>query len=128
MGWCSKATLAAAWYATQQHLLLQKGYAWRQGKPRQEKKRPVAARKPDQAVIDNIRSRWSGRMGVNRAVEFGVSQTTLKDRLSGRVLHGTNIRPKKYLLHKEEQELVNFLIKCSKIGYGKTHSEVLRLQ
>ena len=51
-------------------------------------------------------------MGVNRAaLEFWVPGITLKDRLAGRVVHGTNIGPKKYLSHEEEQELVNFLIK-----------------
>ena len=40
-------------------------------------------------------------------------RTTLKDRLAGRVVHETNIGPKKYLSHEEEQELL-FL---SKIGY-----------
>ena len=31
-----------------------------------------------------------GRMGVNRAaLEFGVPPTTLKDRIAGRVVHGT---------------------------------------
>ncbi len=48
-------------------------------------------------------------MGVNRAaLEFGVPRTTLKDRIAGRVVHGTNIGPRKYLSLEEEQELVNF--------------------
>ncbi len=34
----------------------------------------------------------TGKMGVNRAaLEHGVPRTTLKDRIAGRVIHGTNI-------------------------------------
>ena len=70
----------------------------------------------------------NGELGVNRAaLEFGVLKTTLKDRLSGRVVHGANIGPKPYLNHEEKQELVDFLVKCSKIGHGKTRNEVLKL-
>jgi len=70
----------------------------------------------------------SGKMGVNRAtLEFGVRHTTLKDRVSGGVLHGTNIGPKPYLYYEDEKELVEFLVTCSKMGYGKTRQEVLKL-
>ena len=62
-----------------------------------------------------------GSMGVNRAaLEHGVPRTSLKDRLAGRVIHGTKIGPK-------EKELVNFLVGCSKMGYGNTRSEVLKI-
>ena len=67
-------------------------------------------------------------MGVNRAaLEHGVPQTSLKDRLTGRVIHGTKIGPKPYLTNEEEKELVDFLVGCSKMGYGKTRSEVLKI-
>ena len=70
----------------------------------------------------------SGKSGVNRAaLDFGVPKTTLKDRLAGRVIHGTNIGPKPYLTQEEEGELVSYLVKCSKMGYGKTRSEVLKI-
>ncbi len=82
----------------------------------------------DEAVVGAMKAVKEGRMSVNRsALEFGVPRTTLKDRIAGRVVHGTNIGPKKYLSQEEEQELVNFLIKCSKIGYGKTRGEVLKI-
>ena len=59
----------------------------------------------------------SGLLGVNRAaLEYGVPKTTLKDRIAGRVSHGTNIGSKPYLSKKEEEELVKFLINCSKMG------------
>ena len=61
---------------------------------------------------------------MNRAVlEHGVPRTSLKDRLAGRVIHGTKI----YLTNVEEKELVNFLVGCSKMGYGKTRSKVRKI-
>lgn len=69
-----------------------------------------------------------GRMGINRAaLEFAVPPTTLKDRIAGRVTHGTSVGPKPYLDREEEKELVDFLLKCSKMGYGKTRGEVLKI-
>ena len=51
----------------------------------------------------------NGEMGQNRAaLEFGVPHTTLKDRLPGRVVHGTNIGPKPYLSKEEAKELTDF--------------------
>ncbi len=100
-----------------------------------ENKRPAAKATPpnrprklslwsDEAVVGAMKAVKEGRMSINRsALEFGVPRTTLKDRIAGRVVHGTNIGPKKYLSQEEEHELVNFLIKCSKIGYGKTRGE-----
>ena len=61
-----------------------------------------------------------GQMGVNQAAEqFGVPKTTLKDRLPGRVEHGSKSGPAPYLNKHEEEELVEFLIRMVKIGYGK---------
>ena len=69
-----------------------------------------------------------GKMGVNRAaLEFNVPRTTLKDRVAGRVAHGSNMGPKPYLTYEEEQELVEFLMNCSKMGYGKTRQDVMKL-
>ena len=59
-------------------------------------------------------------MSINRAaMEHVVPPTTLKDRLSGRVKHGTKLGPKPYLSLEEEEELAHFLANCSKMGYGK---------
>ncbi len=67
-------------------------------------------------------------MGVNRAaIIHEVPRTTLKDRLSGRVIHGTKMGHKSYLTRGEEKELVKFLVNCSKMSYGKTRCEVLRI-
>ena len=44
---------------------------------------------------------------MNRAsLQYGVSPTTLKDRMSGRVMHGSKIGPKPYLSYEEDKELV----------------------
>ena len=48
------------------------------------------------------------------ALEHGVPRTTLKDRLSRRVIHGTNMGPKPYLTQDEESQPVKFLIHCPK--------------
>ena len=62
-----------------------------------------------------------GKMGINRAaLEFNVPRAMLKDRISGRVIHGSNMGPKTYLTYEEEKELVDFLMNCAKMGYAKT--------
>ena len=68
----------------------------------------------------------SGEMGTNQAArEFDVPATTLKDRLSGRVRHGSKPGPAPYLTEEEERELAEFLIQVARLGYGKTKQEVL---
>ncbi len=70
----------------------------------------------------------NGELGVNRFVLLhGVPRTTLKDRIAGRIKHGTWPGPVAYLDAKEEEELVNFLFQCSRMGYGKTKREVLQI-
>ena len=69
-----------------------------------------------------------GKMGVNRAtMEFNVPCTSLKDRVSGRVCDGCSMGPKRYLSFAEESKLVEFIIICSKMGYGKTRQDVMKL-
>ena len=43
------------------------------------------------------------------------------------MIHGTNTGRKPYLSLEEEKELVEFLLKCSKMGYGKTRGEVMKI-
>lgn len=65
---------------------------------------------------------------VNQAArDHGVPATTLKDRVSGRVVYGTRPGRKTYLTQAEEQELGGFLKQCSNIGYGKTKRDVLQI-
>ena len=46
----------------------------------------------------------NGELGMNRAaLQYGVPPTTLKDRMSGRVIHGSKIGPKPYLSYEERK-------------------------
>ena len=64
-------------------------------------------------------------LSVNQAADLhGVPRSTLKDRLSGRVIHGTKSGPKSYLTAEEENELVMHLLQVSKMGFGKTRRDV----
>ena len=57
---------------------------------------------------------------INAAArDHGVPPTTLKNRLSGRVVDGTNPGPVPYLSKEEEKDLEEYLIEANKIGYGK---------
>ena len=81
----------------------------------------------DEMMVGAMREVTSGAMGVNRAAaQYGVPRTTLKDRIAGRVVHGTNMGTKPYLSADEEKELVDFLMKCSEAGYGKTRGDMLQ--
>ena len=67
----------------------------------------------------------TSKMRVNGAViEFNVSRTSLKDR---RVCDSCRMGPKRYLTYKKESELVEFLIKCSKMWYGKMRQDMMKL-
>ncbi len=75
----------------------------------------------NEAMIEAMKAVKDGKMGVNRAaLEHGVPKTSSKDRLTGRVVHGTSMGPKPYLTDTEEN------INCSKMGYGKTRDEVFK--
>ena len=63
-------------------------------------------------------------MGVNAAAQsHGVPKTSLKDRISGRVVHGSKPGPRKYLT-EEEKNLACYLQEVAEIGYGKSHKQV----
>ena len=67
-----------------------------------------------------------GGSHIKRAAEeHGVPVTTLRDRISGRVVHGTKPGPRPYLSTKEEAELSLFLKSCSNMGYGRTRTDVM---
>ena len=64
-------------------------------------------------------------MGVNKAAELhGVLRSTLKDRVNGRVTHGTKPGPSPYLNSQEEKELSEYLIRVSEVGFGKIWKQV----
>jgi hypothetical protein len=67
-------------------------------------------------------------IGVNRAaLDHGIPKSTLKDRISGQITHGTKPGPKTYLNPQEEKQLAEFVMKCASVGYGKTRKDVLNI-
>lgn len=69
-----------------------------------------------------------GTTSINKAALLhGVPRTTLKDRLSGRVEHGTKPGPKRYLSSEEERDLADHLVGAAKVGYRKTRRQVLSI-
>ena len=66
--------------------------------------------------------------GVNAAAaQFGVLPSTLRDRLSSRVVHGTRPGPAPYLEKDKETQLVEYLTSTSKVGYGKTRKQGMNI-
>ena len=66
-----------------------------------------------------------GKLKVSEAVkQFGVPRQTLRDRISGRVVHGTKPGLKPYLTKEEESEFADFLVDTAKAGYGKVGSRL----
>ena len=65
-----------------------------------------------------------GLSGNKAADIHGIPWSTLKDRLSGRVKHGTKPDPKPYLTNEEEAQLSTHLLAASQVGFGKTRSDV----
>ena len=61
------------------------------------------------------------------AIHYRVPKSTLGDRVSGRVLTGATSGPQTYLDADEEEEIVQFLLKCCDIGYAKSRNQVLSL-
>ena len=97
---------------------------------------PAVCRVSNSAVVK--RKRWTEQQmakaleavelggRINKAArDHGVPASTLKDRISGRVIPGTKPGPKPYLSKKEEEELGQFLKESAKIGYGKTRKDVM---
>ena len=80
------------------------------------------------AMTHTMDAVYSGTLGINRAaLECGMPLMTLKDQIAGRVVDGTKMGAKPFLTKQEEQELVNFLINCSKMGFGKTRKDILSI-
>ena len=70
------------------------------------KKRKQWRDKDMSLAIDTVQR---GRLKVSEAVkQFGVPRQTLRDRISGRVVHGTKHGPKPYLTKEEESEFAAF--------------------
>jgi len=58
------------------------------------------------SAIDAVKG---GEKILRAAKLYNVPQQTLQDRISGRVIHGSNPGPKPYLLQSEENELAEIL-------------------
>ena len=72
-----------------------------------------------------IKAIQNGTGSINRiALDHGVPPSTLKDRLSGRVIHGKKTVPVPYLDSQEEAALEDYLLQASSVGYGKTRHQV----
>ena len=66
-----------------------------------------------------------GMASANKAATmYGVTRSTLNDRLSGRAAHGTKPGPRPYLQPSEERELTDYLCTAAEVGYGKTRQKV----
>ena len=73
-----------------------------------------------------MRAVYDGEMGVNQASrEYGIPTTTLRDRISERVTHGTPMGARSYLNQHEDETLEDFLLTASSIGFGKTRAHVM---
>ena len=59
------------------------------------------------------------------ALAYGIPRSTLHDHYKGKIGPDARPGPESYLSIEEEEELTNFLIKCSRIGYPKTRQQVL---
>jgi hypothetical protein len=69
-----------------------------------------------------------GGQSISQAARvYGVPKTTLHDRVSGKVVHGSNPGPQRYLNCQEESELGTYLKHCARVGYGKTRRDVLNI-
>lgn len=65
---------------------------------------------------------------IRKAAEmFGVPRSSLHDCVAGRIQHGSQAGRLPYLTPEEEEELVQFLIKCADIGYPHTRAQALAL-
>ena len=69
-----------------------------------------------------------GGVSVRHAAEeYNVPKSTLHDRISGKVVFGSQSGPPKYLSNKEEEELVNFILGCSSIGFPRSRKEIIAI-
>ena len=58
---------------------------------------------------------------------YQVPKSTLHNRISGKVIHGSHGGPECYLIDTKENSLVKFLYKCSSIGFARSKKQVIAL-
>ena len=59
------------------------------------------------------------------ADQFNVPKSTLRDRITGRVVHGTKNGPESKLSTEDENKLAAYLIDTSRQGYGKSKEIIM---
>ena len=73
-------------------------------------------------AIDSVKRQ---ELSVRRAAEvYSIPKSTLHDRISGKVVHGVCSGPEPYLTATEENELVQFLIKCASMGFARSKKQI----
>ena len=89
-----------------------------------QKSQPIIRRKcwTEESMMAALEEVKIGKYSVNRIAT--VPRSTLKDRVTGRVTHGTKPGPRPYLTRNEEDILAQHLVQVAKIGYGKTRKQV----
>lgn len=105
--------------------------ARRQSKPYYSPKAPPTHKRKqwtEISMVGALKEVKNGKYSINRIAHmYGVPRSTLKDRVTGKVKHGTNPGPRPYLNKEEEQKLANHLVYVAKLGYGKTRKQVSML-
>jgi hypothetical protein len=82
---------------------------------------------PEESMTAAPEAAKGGQSIPQAARVYGVPKTTLHDRVSGKVVHGSNPGPQRYLNCQEESELGTYLKHCARVGYGKTRRDVLNI-
>ena len=81
----------------------------------------------DTQMVSALDEVLTKQLPANKARLYGVPPSTLKDHLSGRVVHDVKPRLTPYLITQEEKELAEHLVLSAKVGYGKTRRDVMNL-
>ena len=58
---------------------------------------------------------------------YCVPKSTLQDRISSRVVFGTKSGPESYLTKEEEEQLVDFIQRCSDIDYSRMKMQIIKI-
>ena len=78
-------------------------------------------------MVDAMKAVEDGMSVAKAARKHKVPTTTLKDRVSGNVVHGVRPGPEPYLNHDEEAKLANYITECTSAGYKNTRAEIMTI-
>ena len=92
--------------------------------PKKAKKRKQWSDGSMAAAIEAVKG---GESVLHAAKQYGVPQQTLGNRVSGKVVHGTNPGPKPFLSTVDERIVEFFLVDVAKAGYGKSRKQIMGL-